>query len=43
MDEMLYLVALVVGIIGGLALWRYAKTERRELIRMIRNRRNKKR
>jgi hypothetical protein len=35
MDEMLYLLALAVGIIGALAFWRYGRTKQRAVTRAI--------
>ncbi len=35
MDELLYLIAIVAGIGGTFALWRYSRSKKRMLSRMI--------
>jgi uncharacterized membrane protein len=37
MDGLFYLVSLVVAIIGAFTFWRYSKTKKRALTRIIRN------
>ncbi len=36
MDELLYLIALVAGFVGCFTLWRYSKTRKKALTRLIR-------
>jgi drug/metabolite transporter superfamily protein YnfA len=38
MDELLYLLALIAGIVGTLAIWRYARSKQRAAVRVIQKR-----
>jgi uncharacterized Rmd1/YagE family protein len=40
MDEMLYLVALAIGIIGALVFWGFGRTKQRAVIRAIQKQNN---
>jgi hypothetical protein len=42
MDELLYLIALVVGIFGAIAIWKYGKTKQWAVTRAIRRQRREK-
>ncbi|MFC4769596.1 hypothetical protein [Effusibacillus consociatus] len=41
MDELLYLLALVVGIVGSFAFWRYGRSRKRAVVRAIQKEREK--
>lgn len=43
MDELLYLIALVVGIVGAAAVWKYGRTRQWAVARVIRRQRREKR